>query len=181
MASNESKELLLLLQDIENQSRQHGTRLTLEEEEKGTWEGVLFKVAGEQLVAPLNEVKEILNVPATISSVPGAKSWVRGVANVRGNLLPIIDLQVFLGGGALVAGKRSRILVIDCEGLFAGLMVGDVIGMRHFEDQNFSVDCVEESSVSKYIQGGFLVDGNQWPVFSIQALVEDPVFQVAAA
>jgi twitching motility protein PilI len=181
MANNESKELLLLLQDIETQSRQHGTRLTLEEEAKGTWEGVLFNVAGQQVVAPLNEVKEILNVPATISSVPGAKSWVRGVANVRGNLLPIVDLQVFLGGSAVVAGKRSRILVIDCEGLFAGLMVGDVVGMRHFEDQDFSADGVEEGAVSNYIQGGFLVEGTHWPVFSIQNLVEDPEFQVAAA
>ncbi len=181
MASSESRELLNLLLEIENRSRQHGTRLTLEEEAKGTWEGVLFRVAGEQLVAPLNEVKEILNFPAVVSSVPGAKEWVRGVANVRGTLLPIIDLQVFLGGSALAAGERSRILVIDCEGLFAGLMVGDVVGMRHFEDQDFSADGIDAGSINNYIQGGFHVDGARWPVFSIQTLVEDPVFQVAAA
>lgn len=50
------------------------------------------------MIAPLEEVKEILNYPDGVTRVPGTQAWLLGMANIRGNLLPLIDLQQFLGG-----------------------------------------------------------------------------------
>ncbi len=176
-----SKKLLRLLQDIENRSQEHTSGLPQEDEIVETWEGVLVSVAGERIATPLHEVKEILNFPAVTTPVPGAQPWVRGVANVRGNLLPIIDLQLFLGGEPIVAGHRTKVLVIDYEGLFAGLMVADVIGMKHFpKDHYASIDALS-GPIGKYLQGGFRLDDEVWPLFSMHALAKDPAFQVAAA
>jgi twitching motility protein PilI len=103
------------------------------------------------------------------------------VANVRGNLLPIIDLQLFLGGESIVAGPRTKVLVIDYEGLFAGLMVADVLGMKHFPKDLYTNSASLTGPIGKYLQGGFKLEDEVWPLFSMYALVEDPTFQVAAA
>ncbi len=52
------------------------------------WVGVALRMAGELFLAAREETREVLSVPNSITRVPGAKSWVRGLANVRGQLLP---------------------------------------------------------------------------------------------
>ncbi len=178
--ANKSKKLLQLLQDIEDRSQQHDSGLPQDEEIVETWEGVLIEVAGERIATPLHEVKEILNLPSVITSVPGSKIWIKGVANVRGNLLPIIDLQLFLEADPIAAGDRTKILVVDYEGLFAGLMVADVIGMKHFPRDLYANIGGLDGPIGKYLQGGFKLESEVWPLFSMHALVEDPSFQVAA-
>ncbi len=58
----------------------------------------MFYVGDDRLIAPLNDIKEILNFPSAITKVPGTKPWMLGIANIRGTLLPVIDLQLFLIG-----------------------------------------------------------------------------------
>lgn len=159
----------------------HAEGLPKEDEGKRFWEGVLCTVAGTRIVAPLGEIAEILNYPASITRVPGTKSWVVGIANIRGNLLPIIDLQVFLGGKHIVTGRRSRVLVINHEGLYVGLLVGDVHGMRHFSDDQGAEVPMLPGVVRQYVRSAYNLDNETWPVFSTKLLAENPGFQVAAA
>jgi twitching motility protein PilI len=181
MAAGNPRELVLLLQEIERRSLEHAAGLRKEENVTNVWEGVLFKVAGERFATPLSDVKEILHFPSVITSVPGACKWVRGVANVRGNLLPVIDLQVFLGGKSIAIGRRTRVLVIDHDGLFAGLVVGELQGMKHFDLNSYERNSSPQGAAAKYVEGFFTLDGERWPIFSMHTLIEDPVFQVAAA
>ena len=178
---SEAREIILLLQDIENQSRKFAFDLPHQEEPKFIWEGVLFTILGEKLLTALGEVKEILNYPPSVTPVPGAQSWVRGVANVRGSLLPIFDLQEYLGGSAIAIGRRTRVLVIEHEGLFAGLMVADVFGMRHFNEESRIQEHETTGSISRYVTGAYDVDGDQCPILSMKMLAEDQEFQVVAA
>lgn len=178
---SESREIILLLQNIENKSREFAFDLPHKEESKLTWEGVLFTILGEKLLTALGEVKEILNYPSNVTSVPGAQSWVRGVANVRGSLLPIFDLQEYLGGGAIAIGRRTRVLVIEHEGLFVGLMVADVYGMRHFDEELRIQKHEAAEPMGRYVTGAYDVDGDRCPILSMHVLAEDPEFQVVAA
>ncbi len=178
---SEAKDLMLLLQNIESQSREFAFDLPHQEESKFTWEGVLFTILGLRLLTALGEVKEILNYPSNVTSVPGAQPWVRGVANVRGSLLPIFDLQEYLGGGAINIGRRTRVLVIEHEGLFAGLMVADVFGMRHFERKLLIQKQDVTDQIGRYVTGAYDVDGEQYPILSMHMLAEDQEFQVVAA
>ena len=180
-AKPESNEIILLLQDIESQSRKHAFAIPHQEETKLFWEGVLFTIMGRRLLTALSEVKEILNYPQYVTSVPGAYSWVRGVANVRGSLLPIFDLQEFLGGGQISIGRKTRVLVIEHEGLFVGLMVEDVFGMRHFNTELLIQEYDAEKTISRYVTGAYDVDGDQCPILSMRLLAEDQEFQVVAA
>ena len=73
--------------------------------------GVGFRLAGENFVTPREEVREVLPVPDNLTRVPGAKPWLKGIANVRGHLLPVVDLKAFLGGGITLPDRRARIVV----------------------------------------------------------------------
>ena len=94
------------LRDIETRCLEYAAGLPQRETLETTWEGVLFSVGGHPLIAPLGEVKEIINYTADITPVPGTRSWLLGVANVRGNLLPVVDLQAYLLGRSTVSGRR---------------------------------------------------------------------------
>ncbi len=84
-----------LLQATDELCRNNAFGLPKLEEQQASWSGVAFILRGVRYLAPLDEVAEIIDLPAS-SKVPGAKHWVVGIANVRGVLLPIMDLQGFL-------------------------------------------------------------------------------------
>ena len=70
-------------------------------------------MAGELYLVAREETREVLGVPTALTRVPGAKTWIKGLANVRGQLLPIIDLRQFLGSGVTPMTRNTRIIVVN--------------------------------------------------------------------
>jgi twitching motility protein PilI len=172
---------LLLLQEIERRSKAYAFELPQQLDVRTTWDGVGFRVGNMQLVAAVDEVKEILPVPR-LTAVFGAQRWVKGVANIRGTLLPVMDLQGFVVGGATVPGRRSRILVVRHKGIAAGLMVDEVLGLKHFYEEEYGAEGGEgEPAFARYLRGSYRQEGETWPVFSMAALVDSPEFMQVAA
>lgn len=180
MPVSESRELVELLQSIERRNRAQAAGLPQQEEIREYWEGVIFSLEDIRLVAPLKEVVEILHFPTVITPVPGTQPWVRGVANVRGNLLPIIDLQLFLGGNPVLDERRGRVLVVKHQGIFTGLLVKEVTGMRHFPQESRIDFSPPNGVMKKFVRTAYEQDGEAWPVFGMYALAECPEFQIAA-
>ena len=60
---------------------------------RGEWVGVALRMAGELYLVAREEAREVLGVPSPLTRVPGAKTWILGLASIRGQLLPIIDLR----------------------------------------------------------------------------------------
>jgi purine-binding chemotaxis protein CheW len=71
-----------------------------------------FTAAGADFGVSILKVREILQYES-VTEVPGAPASVRGVANVRGAVVPVLDLGARLGRGAAAPTKRSCILVVD--------------------------------------------------------------------
>lgn len=175
-----SRELIELLQDIERRSRRRPDELLQQEGPHRAWEGILFSVLEMPVVASLEQVKEILNIPPAMTLVPGTRHWMLGIANVRGNLLPVTDLQAFLGGPRIPIEKRSRVLVIEQRGSQSGLLVGSVRGLRHFStEQEVEVPSLPDP-IRPYVSQAFRLDDQVWPVFDMRRLADAPAFQVAA-
>ena len=87
-----------LLAEIERRSRQAhsgqaGGAMPSE------WVGVGFRIGEEHFVAGRDQVREVLMLPDNMTRVPGAKRWLLGIANLRGHLLPLIDVKLLLGSG----------------------------------------------------------------------------------
>jgi hypothetical protein len=83
------------LLDYESRSLAHVAGRPESIEAAGHWRGVGFRLGQRRLVSSFDEVMEILPLPA-VTAVPGAQPWMLGVANVRGTLLPVVDLKQFL-------------------------------------------------------------------------------------
>ena len=77
----------------------------------------------------MDDVIEILDLPV-LSNVPLTQPWVRGIANVRGSLLPVIDLNGYLGNEVPRVTNKTRVLVIDFNGVYSGLVVDALDGQR---------------------------------------------------
>src|SRR3546814_7189141 len=84
-----------VLLDYERRSLSHEPGRPEQIEAAGHWRGVGFRLGMRRLLVGFDEVVEIIPLPAA-TPVPGAASWMLGVANVRGTLLPIVDLKQFM-------------------------------------------------------------------------------------
>ncbi|MBK5969075.1 MULTISPECIES: chemotaxis protein CheW [Thiorhodovibrio] len=73
-----------------------------------------FSVAEERLAMPIDAVQEIIETPQ-ITQVPMTPDYIRGVINLRGNVVPIVDLAARLNRGAATLSKRSCIVVVEVE------------------------------------------------------------------
>ena len=166
-----------LLQDIENRSRTKALGLPQQIEIRRTWTGVGFRLGNIYLLSTLDEVDEILVSPA-MTRVPNALSWVKGIANIRGMLLPIMDLKDFVDGEAIQAGAKTRVILIKKGELVSGLMVDEVFGMRHFFEEERTDDNIPDISdnLKKYIEGAFYQGNKYWGIFNMDNLVADPGF-----
>ncbi len=94
-------------------------------------------MSGEIFLVAREETREVLGYPSVVTRVPGAKAWIRGLANVRGQLLPVVDLRTFLGSGATNTGRKTRVLVAHHREMPAGLLVDEVLGFRRFARPSF--------------------------------------------
>jgi twitching motility protein PilI len=172
---------ILVLQDIENRSRANARGLPQQKVVKDEWNGIGFKVGDLHMVAPLGHVVEILTYPE-LSRVPGAKSWVMGIANIRGNLLPVMDMKNYLFGQPSSIKKQSRVLVLNHRGVFSGLLVDEVMGMRRFFAETRTLTPPEtDVSVKPYIEHIYKQNNEQWLVFSMHRLAESPLFMQVAS
>jgi twitching motility protein PilI len=175
-----SVEIVELLASIEQRCRQYAVGLPQQEQIQSYWEGVMFYVGEQCLIAPLSDIKEILNYPAVMTKVPGAKPWMLGIANIRGTLMPVVDLQLFLIGRKTNRGRRSRVLVSTMDSGLTGVLVGEMVGMRHFAKDTATGNEALSGLFDRYVKYGFNQDGVIWPVFKLSALAEDPAFLMAA-
>lgn len=180
MSNLTANEIIQQLLEMESRSRQFAKGLPQQVEIRQLWEGILFSVAGMQAIAPMDEVKEILNFPPAVTKVPGTKPWILGIANVRGTLLPVVDLQAFLGGSAIAIGRRSRLLVINHEGLYTGLLINDVRGMRHFGEEQRRGAPSLFGKIREFVGESYEMEGHRWPVLSMNRLAADGEFRAAA-
>lgn len=175
---NRAFDTLLALAD---QATRHARGLPAQVDIQPHWSGIGFSLNGCSVVAPMGEIVELLPVP-TATRLPGVRHWVRGVANVRGRLLPLIDLEAWFGGSLGGPRARHRVLVLERGELYVGLIVSQVHGMQHFPVDHFTTDLPPAlGRVADYVSGGYRQRGEVWAVLDPGRLAEDHRFINAAA
>ena len=101
------------------------------EHKHGEWVGVIFRIGETRLTCNIDRVHEFLP-PPPVTRVPGTKPWILGLSNVRGDLVTIVDLSCYLGGGRSTLTARSRLLASSLRGRPVGLLVDEVYGQHDF-------------------------------------------------
>jgi purine-binding chemotaxis protein CheW len=87
---------------------------------------VVFRLDKEEFGAPIASVQEIVRVPEELVRVPQAPSFVEGVINLRGTVLPVIDLRLRLGLKQVERTDRQRIMVFLISDVRTGFIVDQV-------------------------------------------------------
>jgi twitching motility protein PilI len=165
-----------LLQELETRTLKASESLPTLERKDEEWVGVGFRIGDSRLIASMSDIKEILDLPE-YTEVPGVKSWIVGVANVRGNLLPIMDMKGYLLGDDIRQRHKGRVIVIDYMGFDTGLVVEEVYGMRHFRENELTHDIPNvDEKISPFIEKAFKQDDEHWPVFSFAEMTQDERF-----
>jgi twitching motility protein PilI len=170
-----------LLREIERRSRvaaagQGGGEV------RDEWVGVGFRMGQELFVAGREQVREVLMLPESITRVPGAKQWMLGIANLRGHLLPLVDLKMYLGSGRTSFRRGTRVISVNHREVPAGLVVDEVHGFRRFTETEH-VDRWPQTAIrcDRYIGGAYRRAEETWPVFNLHDLLESSTFLQAAA
>ena len=170
-----------ILSDYEQRSLGHAVRLPARELGPETWRGVGYRIGGHRLVSSFGEVVEILSMPV-VTPIPGAESWMLGVANVRGTLLPVVDLKQFLEGERTVIHESQRVLVVRQSGGDVAVTIDELFGQRSFvEAQGVDLDGVADGRYAHFIDRAYRVNDQAWGVFSLERLTRTPEFRQAAA
>lgn len=171
----------LVLADYEERSLAHVAGLPEQLDAPGLWRGVAYRIGSHRLASGFDEVVEILPLPA-LTTVPGAQPWMLGVANVRGTLLPVVDLKQFLEGERTVLHESQRVLVVRQPGGEVAVTIDELYGQRSFVDgQGIDLAQVSEGRYSHFIDRAYRMGEQDWGVFSLDRLARTPEFRQAAA
>jgi purine-binding chemotaxis protein CheW len=81
-----------------------------------------FRIGEETYGVQIGSVREIVRVPE-ITAVPNAPELIEGVINLRGKIIPVMDLRKRFGNVAIQPDKKNRILVVELENRLLGLIV----------------------------------------------------------
>ncbi|WP_049622587.1 chemotaxis protein CheW [Frateuria defendens] len=147
----------------------------------GLWRGIGYRVGARLFVSGIDEINELLAVPA-MAPVPGTRPWLLGVANVRGNLVPVIDLARFLFGERTQAAERTRLLVVRQGGGSVALLVDEVFGQRTVDgQQRQEAEHEDDPRLTRFVESRVRVGEQQLALLSMGRLVRAPDFRQAAA
>lgn len=161
------------------EARLRATKLDIAAGQSQSWTGLAFRLREHWLVTPRDDVREVI-VPPRLSRVPGAKPWLLGVGNVRGNLLPVTDLAGLIGRPSVPDQRSQRVLVFNSDRLPAGLLVDEVAGYRSFAPADQRGEPVTElPELAPFLLGAFFRDGRRWLALSLHRLTHDVVFAQA--
>jgi purine-binding chemotaxis protein CheW len=87
---------------------------------------VVFRLADEEYGAPIDSVQEIVRVPDTLTRLPKAPNFIKGVVNLRGAVLPVVDQRTRFDLADLERNDRQRIMVFTIDGVRTGFIVDSV-------------------------------------------------------
>jgi purine-binding chemotaxis protein CheW len=134
---------------------------------------VAFHSGGQEFCVDVMAVREIRGwTPAT--PLPHAQDYVRGIINLRGAVLPIIDLGSRLGLGVAEPSARSVIIVACVRDQTVGMLVDAVSDILTVTDEMIqptpNVAC---STVKSFVKGIITVDGRMISLMSVDDVLPD--------
>ena len=120
---------------------------------------VVFKVAGEEFGVNINEVKEIIRWEE-VTRIPNAASYIKGVINLRGNIIVVNDLAMKLGLPSKDVDDDTRILVVEVGDNTVGMVVDSATEVLRLSGEKIRAapSMVTSNIDTNYIEGVGLLD-----------------------
>lgn len=141
---------------------------------------ISFRIGAQEFCVDIMEVREIRGwTPAT--ALPQAPPFVRGVINLRGAVLPIVDLGARLGLGAADPTARHVIIVAQVQNQIVGLLVDAVSDILTVTDDMIQpTPDVASELVRTFVRGLLAIDGRMVSFISLDRVLPDSELDHAA-
>ena len=134
-------------------------------------EFIAFRVGVQEFCIDIMSVREIRGwTPAP--ALPHAPSYVRGVINLRGSVLPVVDLAERLGFPPTDASARQVIIVVQVGGQIVGLLVDAVSDILTLTNENIQpTPDVASDFVKSFVRGILAIDGRMIGVIELDSVM----------
>lgn len=141
---------------------------------------VVFDLAGENYGVDINAVREIIRIQQ-VTHVPDAPEYVEGVMNLRGNVIPVIDLRKRLGLRVTDATAESRVVVVDIAGQGIGVIVDAVREVLRIANSAVEpASAVITTEDSFYLQGIAKLENRLLILLDIERALSEQVDELRA-
>ena len=168
------------LADYERRSLAHVAGEPEHIDNPGLWRGICYRVGKHLFASSIGEINELL-VTQPLTHVPGTREWLLGIANVRGNLVPVVDLGRYLFDQRTQATDRSRLLLVRQHGGSVGLLVDEIVGQRNVsEEDRENGEAEEDERIARFVTENVTLGEQRIGMFSMNRLTRAPDFLQAA-
>lgn len=126
------------IEDVQKEAEKHQKK----KEQSELMQLIIFKLAGEEYGLSIDQIKEVVLTPR-VARMPQTPSYIKGVANIRGSIIAIMDLeQKFgLGEGLEEEAQQNYTLVVENDAFKIGILVKEVPNTLTIE-----VDTIDKAS-----------------------------------
>lgn len=133
-----------------------------------------MQLGEEYWLLDLTDVAEVVPVPDLLR-VPLTKPWYAGVANIRGNLISVIDLAAFLGAPATPHDDKARLILVgEKHRINSALLFSRVVGLRQFD--RFERE-PQSGQLPAWVEGKYRdTEQRRWNALDMRGLVTHPDF-----
>jgi purine-binding chemotaxis protein CheW len=134
---------------------------------------VVFELSGESYGVDIGAVNTIIRMQP-ITHVPRAPEFVEGVINLRGTIVPVIDLRTRFGLAALEETKASRIVVVETEAGVMGMIVDAVTETLSLSSNSIEPPAsIVVSADSQYLRGVAKLDDRLIIMLDIEKVLSE--------
>lgn len=112
---------------------------------------VIFQLNDQQYALPIQETQEIIRM-SNITKVPNTRHYVEGIINLRGNIVPVINLNKRLNLPVSEYNEDTRIIVVEHDGQKVGMIVDVVMEVGRFSNDEIEPPAVAGDNV-EYLKG----------------------------
>ena len=136
-----------------------------------------FRIGSETYGVRIGAVREIVRVPE-ITTVPSAPDLIEGVINLRGKIIPVMDLRKRFGQTEIQQDKRNRILVVELDNKLLGLIVNSASEVLKIPPSDIEAPgSVFADGESGYVVGVGKLTGRLIILLDITKLLHRPEFK----
>ena len=113
---------------------------------------VVFKLAKEDFGISIHSVQEIIRLPDQFVSVPNAQDEIEGIINLRGMVLPVIDMRRYFNLTPCERSERQRIIVLNADGVLTGYIVDSVTEVLRVTSAELTPPPPLNTQAAKYVK-----------------------------
>lgn len=134
---------------------------------------LIFYLNNQEFAIAIRYVVDIINIQP-FTPIPNVPEYVRGITNLRGKVIPIIDVLLRFGKPAQEYNDRTCIIVVELDGMQVGLIIDQVAEVITLDDENISPPpAFNNTPETRFVCGIGKIDTGVKLILNVTAVLEN--------